>query len=277
MNIFYVNSNNEKIDLLEPPYMMQTGELFNVKWSYDSRESSSGGSKIFRFRKNLEERAVTLSITNYGKESYELSVNRFHEVTDIDVIRNSPGKLYVNDMYIHCFIIESRKSNWESESDFMDVDLVIAIEYPFWMREHNIQLLPNTNEQVSSGLDFSFDFPFDFAPMMSGAVTKEIDHYTSSHFKMRFYGPCVDPVLKINGYPYQIHTDLKAGEYLEIDSRNNVVTKYMENGSTSNLYNSRAFEHSVFEKIPSGILRFNWDGTFGIDLTLYLERGEPKW
>lgn len=276
-DIYYINSNNEKIDLLEPPYMMQTGEIFDVKWVYDSKSSASGGSKISSLRKNLEERAVTLSIINFGKESYELAVNRFHEITDIDVIRKSPGRLYVGDMYINCYVTESKKSNWESESEFMDVDLIIAVEYPFWIREHNIQILPKGVEQSSSGMDFPFDFPFDFSPRQSGVATREINHYTSSHFKMRFYGPCVDPVVKINGYPYQIYTVLKSGEYLEIDSRNHFVTKYMEDGSTDDLYNSRSFDYSVFEKIPSGVLKFVWDGSFGIDLKLYLERSEPKW
>lgn len=38
-DIYYVNSNNEKIDLLEPPYMLQTGELFGYKWNYESKEA----------------------------------------------------------------------------------------------------------------------------------------------------------------------------------------------------------------------------------------------
>ena len=45
-DIYYVNSNNEKIDLLEPPYMLQTGELFGYKWNYESKQRLGGGSVI---------------------------------------------------------------------------------------------------------------------------------------------------------------------------------------------------------------------------------------
>mgnify|MGYP006974758633 CR=1 FL=1 len=50
-DIYYVNSNNEKIDLLEPPYMLQTGELFGSKWSYESKQRLGGGGKITNIRK----------------------------------------------------------------------------------------------------------------------------------------------------------------------------------------------------------------------------------
>ena len=68
-DIYYVNSNNEKIDLLEPPYMLQTGELFGYKWNYESKQRLGGGGKITNIRKDLEERTLTLSIVNYGVEN----------------------------------------------------------------------------------------------------------------------------------------------------------------------------------------------------------------
>ena len=103
-DIYYVNSNNEKIDLLEPPYMLQTGELFGSKWSYESKQRLGGGGKITNIRKDLEERTLTLSIVNYGVENYEEAIDYLHEITDIDVLKKTPGRLSIcewDEQHLH--------------------------------------------------------------------------------------------------------------------------------------------------------------------------------
>ena len=47
-DIYYVNSAGERLNLLAPPYMLQTGDIFNYEWEY----TSSGDGKITGFRKN---------------------------------------------------------------------------------------------------------------------------------------------------------------------------------------------------------------------------------
>ena len=94
---------------------------------------------------------------------------------------------------------------------------------------------------------------------------------------MTIYGPCENPRILINGYPRQIFTSLESNEYLVIDSRDSTVIKHLANGTTVSVYNSRQFQPSIFEKIPSGLLSIDWTGLFGFDVTLFLERSEPKW
>ena len=43
------------------------------------------------------------------------------------------------------------------------------------------------------------------------------------------------------------------------------------------MYNARNKLQSVFEKIPSGASVLSWEGDFGVDLTIFDERSEPKW
>lgn len=94
MNIYYLNSAGEKLDLLSEPYRLQTGDIFNYAWEYEYRRYSSR-AKITRFYKNILTLPLTLGITGRDKESYNEAINRFHEVTERDVISNMPGKLYV--------------------------------------------------------------------------------------------------------------------------------------------------------------------------------------
>lgn len=276
MRIAYVNSkgktfeltNNRKIKIMD-------ADFHKYSYGYESTDLTFG-IDLKRFKKEAYTYPAKLyfhgSASNRARQMDEL-----HDAAAFDRENKKAGKLIREDWYIECYIIEGDAYANEEQSNVTVKDISFLCPYPFWIQEHKIQLFSNGGEKSTSGLDFPFDFPFDFAPRQSGVVTREIDHYASSHFKMRFYGPCVDPIVKINGYPYQIFATLKSGEYLEIDSRNHFVTKYTEDGSTENLYNSRSFKYSVFEKIPSGVLRFVWDGSFGIDLTLYLERSVPKW
>lgn len=113
--------------------------------------------------------------------------------------------------------------------------------------------------------------------MKRGVTTWDIEHVTASDFEMILYGPCVNPYVIINGHTYTVYTDLEAGEYLVIDSRAYTATKYLSNGTTQNMFNERGLADSIFEKIPSGLLRINWSGDFGFDLTLFLERREARW
>lgn len=94
---------------------------------------------------------------------------------------------------------------------------------------------------------------------------------------MTMYGPCVNPRVLINGYPYEVLTTLEAGEYLVIDSAEQTVVKHLNSGLTSNLYDARGYEYSIFEKIPPGMIRMNWPGDYGIDLVLHLKRREAAW
>ena len=51
-DIYYVNSENEKIDLLKPPYLLQTGTIMDSKWVYESKETRTGG-KITSIKKKV--------------------------------------------------------------------------------------------------------------------------------------------------------------------------------------------------------------------------------
>lgn len=91
------------------------------------------------------------------------------------------------------------------------------------------------------------------------------------------YGPCVNPKVLMNGYPYEVLTTLEKNEYLIINSSEQTIMKYLSNGTIANLFDVRGYDYSVFEKIPSGLISVNWSGDFGIDLYVFLKRKEAAW
>ena len=53
---------------------------------------------------------------------------------------------------------------------------------------------------------------------------------------MVIYGPCVNPKVLMNGYPYEVLTTLEKNEYLIINSSEQTIMKYLSNGTIANLF-----------------------------------------
>lgn len=274
-DIYYVNSNNEKIDLLEPPYMLQTGELFGYKWNYESKQRLGGGGKITNIRKDLEERTLTLSIVNYGVENYEEAIDYLHEITDIDVLKKTPGRLYVGGMYLNCYVTASEKSEWEPEAGYIDVSLTLAVEYPMWVGE-NPYTFHSFGVSSTDNKRYPGRYPYRYANGMNSTYIIN-PHFTNSNFELIIYGPAVNPMVAIGGAPYLVNVILEEDEYLAIDSRSRTIIKATKNGERENLYHNRQKGRNFFRKIGPGRQSISWTGKFDFDLIIYEERGEPKW
>lgn len=279
MEIFYENNRKQKINLSEWPIAIEDiTPLFAKKWNCEYEElRKKNRSKLKQIYRTTASTKLKIQIFADSQYEYEDIMDIFQEITEIDVLNETPGKLWCNGCYRECFVIADETQDYEECFYTVDIDTEILSLEPFWIQELTKQFLPQTAVNATRGLNYPFDYPFNYAPSKVGLATWEIDHYTSSHFLMRIYGPCVDPKVFINNYPYQVFTTLEAGDYLEIDTRNNTVIKYLANGTTQNCYNSRQFTPSIFEKIPPGSLTFSWPGNFGFDMTVFIERSEPKW
>ncbi len=274
LKIYYLSgSQNIKIDLTSWPYWMQTGDFLDYEKSYTETKYHIRDLKNAR-----KDRYMTITVFGENEQDYYNNLNFLHEVFERDVANLTPGRLYFQGSYQTCYVIESAKTEWEDTDCMLDNEIRIIPVNPCWIREESHQFFAQSySSATAGGLDFPFDFPFDFAESKTGFEQWNIDHYASSHFKMTIYGPCENPRVLINGYPRQVFTSLEANEYLVIDSQDSTVIKHLANGTTVSVYNSRQFQPSIFEKIPSGLLDIDWSGTFGFDITLYIERSEPKW
>ena len=273
--IYYVNSNNERIDLLESPYMLQTGELFDSSWSYESKDRIGGGAKITSIRKKLEERSLTLSIVNYGPDSYEQAVDHLHEILDIDVLNQTHGRLYVGEMYIECYVIASKKSEWEYDAEYMDVELTVVLENPMWIGE-NTYTFHSYGISSSNNKRYTRKYPYRYANGLSSNYIIN-PHFADANFQLIIYGPVVNPQVTIGSVPYLVNIILEEGEYLIVDSRSETVTKVMNKGERINAFHNRQKGRKFFQKIPPGRQLIAWTGKFDFDLIIFEERGEPRW
>lgn len=274
--IYYLNHLNEKIDMVSDCYSIADVPFASHTWDFET-EDSSGVERIKKKKKKLQKQSFSMRVANAGLMSHDDAYNKLINAFETDILAESPGKLCVDNQYLECYIYEMSADVIVDGLGSSIHSFKIIASHPFWIQKLTKQFYPQTEPYALSGLNFETDFPFDFASNDAGTALWNIEHYASSHFEMIVYGPCVNPRVLINGYPYQIFTQLESNDYLILNSRNHTVTKYLANGTTANIYNSRQFTPSVFEKIPGGQLTFNWIGDFGFDLVLYVERSEPKW
>ncbi len=245
---------------MKAPFRTVEADWFDADWT----ESSSGYEK-------------TIDIDVFGnREQFAANMEHLYSIIAVDAEEGAYGRLYVNDTFLRCRIQTSKKSSWKGYV-YSEVELTFIAPELAWTTEL-IRSFPKREDAGSDdGLDFPYDHPFDFAADDIGSIAWDIDHVTASDFEMIMYGPCTNPYVLINSHAYTVYTDLEAGEYLVIDSRAYEATKYLSNGTTQNMFNERGLADSIFEKIPSGLLRINWSGDFGFDLTLFLERREARW
>ena len=279
MNLKYVSAENIVLDLSGFPYALQDTDAFNYVWSYDYSAASDRGINLTRFYRNSKE--IQMSVVFHADTEAEVvnAMNNFFTVTEKDVINKTPGRLILDDKsYIQCYIISAENTYWNNGIRTNARACTFLFPYPFGVTEATKNFYPvSGGETEQDFLDYPYDYNYDFAREVSGIKTWTLDHYAKSDFKMTIYGYCEEPRILINGYPYQIFDTIEENEFVVIDSRDNTVIKYLNNGTTENIFDLRNKEQSVFEQLPAGNLTITWGGNFGFDVTAFLERSEARW
>ena len=278
-DIYYENHNGEKIYLLAAPYRLQTGDLFNWSWDYDSTLGKKGGV-ITDFSKGIQEKSVLLGVMAGNQMTYEEALDHFAEVTEKDILDNSPGKLWIGEYYLSCYAIQSDKEEWEYCCDELDNTVTFASPYPYWVKETTMLYKKQDQEADETDPDYPHDYPRDYRKV-AGVEYLNNDHYAPSDFVMRIFGPCVNPEVTIAGHLYNVNVYIGDGEYLEIDSRqdrrNLAIILHGIYGTEDNCFGKRNVDSSPFKNIPPGVQVLTWPAVYDIEITLLQERSEPKW
>ena len=202
-------------------------------------------------------------------------IEDLHEDFEADIRNKTPGKIVWGDYYIECYITESSTTP-DDRPVWTDNEISIYCPYPFWTKDNKRSFEPQTAPVGQTFLDYEFDYEYDYH-YRPGSDTWVRTFPFASRFRMIVYGPCSNPIVMINGYPYQFFDTLAANEYVSINSRTNKIIKHLSDGTAVGIFNKRNKEQSIFEPIPGGTLTINWSGDFGFDLTIFEERSEPRW
>ena len=284
MKIYYKNHNGQVLDLMKWPYMISESDVLGYEWSYTATEytGNRSGSTISDVRKKTAKGSVKIAVSARTNQEYTSALNTLLSVTESDIMAGVPGMLYVDDYYYTCYVYGSSKKEWEGMTAFLINTLKIVSPYPYWCREISKSFLKNgatavVERAADTYLFYPVAYPYRYSmPGNAGFINN--DHYGECDFKMIIYGPCTNPVIRINGHVYEVAATLYAGEYILIDSRDHTVYRHLIDGRKQNLFNQRNKESDLFQKVPSGRCAVLWNAAaFGFDLILFQERSEPAW
>lgn len=275
--IYYENSNKIKLNLDEWPVVVEDiTTLFGKEWKYEATENvNANRKKLERFYRTGISKKITLQIYADTKAEFDGIMDRLNEITDTDIIEQKPGKLWVGDYYLECYITELDPKDYDDIFYTVDVDATIEAFTPYWINKsthtfHSYGITSNYNKRYPGR------YPYRYA---NGLTSNYIvnPNYTPSNFQMIIYGPVVNPQITVGVNTYLVNIVLEEGEYLLIDSRNKTITKFLKNGEKVNAYHNRQKGKEFFEKIRTGRQMVQWTGKFDFDITVIEERSIPKW
>ncbi len=270
--ITYIASSGRKYNLISNGILHKSAN-YHV-WEYKIQGTKlQYGTRVADFSKDAAVYDTELILT--GSELKRRAIiNALHDDFESDIRKKKSGRIIWGDYYIDCFINFSDTQPTEYLTQTLN-KIQIYAPYPFWVQDFKVELFP-AEETQSTFLDFPFDFMFDFtAPTIGEAMVKS-DFPFDSEFEMIIFGPAVNPRVTINGYSYVLYATIPQGAYVVIDSRNHTVMQFNTDGTKSNIFNLRNKTDSIFKKIPGGNLNISWDASFGVNITIYRERSEPR-
>ncbi|AMC94212.1 hypothetical protein AOC36_09520 [Erysipelothrix larvae] len=262
-----------EVDFTKPPLLYVTNSFADSEISISSEISSDGiGTYISQFQ--------------YVKNEFKISVVIWGDVTSVlnelsvifmnDIRHNSPGKLYVNDTYINCYITASTKTNWNRYHEAVTVEFKIYAPTPLWILEKTYSFFNGVSSQNEDGFSFPISLPTHFASKVRPYIIEE-PLYFDLLAKISFFGPAVNPTIWIDGRQFSVTGELLTGERIEIDQLTKSVVKITASGETINMFNSRLKSPSMFTALifESGLVEYN--RSFPIEIITYERLVEPIW
>ena len=267
----YVNHMGESIDLDSGAYLMDIGTIRDYAWQYQS-----SNDRISSFsRPAIAQKECTILIRGIDALDAAQKRNSFFSLVEKDVLAMMPGKLWVDDYYLSCYIVSSTKSGHVNTRRFGVIGVTILTDSCRWVREDTVSF--GSGIENVEGYGYPYGCPYGYPNSMTSqrVINSGI---APLKFRATVYGPVTSPSFAIGGHYYTVdNAGLLDGEYMVIDQVEKTIVKVGTSGDKTNLFANRSAESYIFEPVPTGASVVSWDGSFGFDITLIHERSEPEW
>lgn len=200
---------------------------------------------------------------------------------DYDVAINKPGILSLGGWTQHALIVEMENDVWRPS--VLGITLTVGLLDGIWRKEKTVHILPAggfAGDGIGKG--YPHGYPYGYA-VQAPSQTIKLDGYLPSSLKLTIFGAVSAPSVTIGGNVYKYWGDVPTGGYLVIDGATKTATVTNENGDVKNalpeleIGSGEGCGTYAFEKLKPGTSRVDWNGSFGFDLTTYLEDCEVPW
>ena len=280
VNVFYTSSSGNTYDLKAKGLVrLKTANFHKYEWSVDATQHQYGVA-IDRFRREPAAYTAELVFESGRLENKDL-IERLHADFERDILSNSPGTLTWGDYSIETFAISSSTEPGEREPEAKNT-VKFYCPSPFWTKEIKTSIYPYMRTPRQTDKSYSYQYGYSYAETLDARALVDTKHYAESDFRMVAYGPFDCLNVRISGNVYRVDYAVNAGEIMVIDSRKNGVYKGQAyvlqlDGRKVDVFDHRSPLYQLFKKLPAGLLVIDYERTYGIDLSVFLERSEPVW
>ena len=88
MKVYYINSENTKIDLLNSPYRIEETDFFSFEWSYNKENR-----RVKNFYRDDETKKIKIDVNSNNYEEFYTALNNVTDIFNIDISKNVKGRL----------------------------------------------------------------------------------------------------------------------------------------------------------------------------------------
>lgn len=275
MKIEYVNASGASIVLNQGHYLVSGHDLRDFSWERTITTRPSGYGGRVRFSRPVQEKRISIGIR--GREQFAQNAAALLALTEPDILNNTPGRLYLGDQYLICFLsVESVVNHFAEKSNWVSKDLTVLVVEPFWRTERTYRFLAGAAESVEDGK--RYDLRYDYRYIASAASgTIDNSHYAPSQMIITVYGPAENPSITVGGRIYSIAASVSATQRIVIDQLQRRIESVTAAGERTNLFDYRDKENDIFLPVEPGVNTVIYDGSFDFDITLVQQRSEPLW
>lgn len=269
LDIVYESSTGAAIQLNAGIYVGKPNALFSREWDYEigyrALATASRGARKVSFNAFFADMA---------------QADAFRRCADMDMQKGTPGTIHVNGWFQRCFVVASEVDG--IGDNFFVTKLTLVLLDGVWRRGTTTAFVPVQGSAGYEFLDLPHDLPYDLGatPPLSYAINPG---YSDCPAKFVVYGPAVNPSVRLAGNLYKVDVTVPEGGYMDVDPLRRTVTVVAADGTAMDAF-SKAHRGSgvgsgeyIFERVPVGTSEISWNNSFGFDLTLYEEEGEPAW
>lgn len=253
------------------PWRTTSTDLFDVQADY-----IAGNGAVLGFADGLQVNKLSVRLVGGSLEERD----ELFDVLAYNLANETPGKIYTGAWYCPAYIIGAAVDRWHISEGALSCDLEVLRCSKRWTRDLTSSY---TRRDHGAGLNFPFDFPFNFATKSSEGSTITNPSALPAPISLRIYGPAENPRVSIGGNAYMVDASVRNGGQLLIDGQNKTITLYDEYGNAENAFGKRrgiqreGSGSYCFHRIEQGIHTVEWDGTFAFDVTVFETREERRW
>jgi hypothetical protein len=196
MDIYYLNSNGQKVDLVSYPYMMLTNtDLFDYDW--DNSTSGTNLPRISSFSRSMVSKKIKINVKGQTYDEYLQNIENLTSYFDFDVMRVKPGRLYVGNYYLECYIKGSTKPNKYLLTNNTTVEFSLMSSSGMWKTSNILHFGKSTNEAGFKDADSNIALN---STVTSSPTSENLNNLADGDFNTEWRSPISEDTitLKLN-------------------------------------------------------------------------------